>query len=134
MNCDIDMRSVFEKGASDCLERLGVPSGEAAKVASEMGKEASRRSYRDDEEDEEGVLDSAKKWIMPAAVGVAALMLGDYFGKNGRRDRNAFQNAYDVIARKARDMTGTRLDSPLRAFDTRNLKIKDYSSVGVGRI
>lgn len=132
MNSEIDMLSIFEKGASDYLESSGIPSEYACKVASamgkEMGKEAARRAYDDDEG---GLLDSIKGWLVPSAVGVAALMLGDYFGKHGRRDRNAFQNAYDYISRKARDITGTRFDSPLRAFDTSDLKTKDHSSVGV---
>ena len=131
MNSEIDMLSIFEKGASDYLESSGLPSGYACNVASamgkEMGKEAARRAYDDDEG---GLWDSVKGWLVPSAVGVAALMLGDYVGKHGRRDRNAFQNAYDLISKKLRDAYGDRLDSPLRAFDTKDLETKDKSAVG----
>lgn len=126
---------LFARGAMDGFSALGVPKSVAAHASSAMGKSAARMyhdEYDDEEDDRESLLDKSKKWLIPTIVGLGAFMLGDHFGKHGRRDRNAFQNVKDVLYRRIRKGGNIGFDSPLRAFSTADLPIKNKSSIGLG--
>lgn len=114
-------RALFIDGARSVAEQLGSSSDDSAKFANEVMKlAASGKIYLDDEEDgeEDTWWSRNKHWALPTLVGAGALWLGNDAGKNGREDRNVFQNLGTVWGDRLRALLGVVSDPMYRSMTT----------------
>lgn len=121
-NISEDMASgLFLSGARSVAEERGMSASDADAFAAHVMKQAASRRVRlDDDEDDDTWWSRNKHWALPVLVGAGALWAGNDAGKNGRADRNVFQNLKALWSERLGALLGVPKDPTYRSLtDTR---------------
>ena len=118
----IDLAAMFSAGAYTVAQGHGMTDKQAEDFALGLVKDAAglrrpRWAERDDDDDDEEdtLWDRVKGFLIPAAVGTGAYLLGSHAARwNGwRSDRGAFSNGLNYLGDKMKTILGI-VSSPLR--------------------
>lgn len=117
-----DLAAMFSAGAYTVAKGRGMTDKQAEDFALGLVKDAAgmrrpRWAERDDDDDddEETLWDRVKGFLIPAAVGTGAYLLGSHAARwNGwRADRGAFSNGLNYLGDKLKTVLGI-VNGPLR--------------------
>lgn len=102
---------MFAAGAYSAAVENGMSEKDAEAFTMEVCKQA---SSRDDEGDT--WWGRNKGWLLPTLIGTGAFLIGNDAGKNGRADRNAFQNAGSLFMKRIRALLGISSDPMFKSL------------------
>jgi hypothetical protein len=98
--------TMFSAGAYSALEGRGMSSNDADAFVAHVCKEASSKSFRYDEDEDDTWWSRNKGWALPTAIGAGAFILGADAGRNGRPDRSPFSNAGNLLWERVKALLG----------------------------
>ena len=101
-----DIADTFMSGAYGVAIENGMTEKDAYSFATNMCKEAARRDYDDDEDEEDTFWGRNKWWLIPTLVGTGAWWLGSNSERHGLPNRGRLSNTWDNIRRRLRGLFG----------------------------